>query len=97
MEDTHVWVMDADGKNRRELTGAIDNRQGERGLVERRRSVLFTVQERRRSASVPTRRSQVARPVAVVSDRGSVGFLVGARRADCIRVHDARGIWRSCI
>ncbi len=29
MEDTHIWLIDADGKNRRELAGAIDNRQGE--------------------------------------------------------------------
>ena len=27
MEDTHVWVMNADGSNRREIGGAIDNRQ----------------------------------------------------------------------
>ena len=28
MEDTHVWVMNADGANRREVGAAIDNRQG---------------------------------------------------------------------
>jgi dipeptidyl aminopeptidase/acylaminoacyl peptidase len=27
MEDTHVWVMDANGSNRREVGSAIDNRQ----------------------------------------------------------------------
>jgi len=27
MEDTHVWIMNADGSNRRELGAAIDNRQ----------------------------------------------------------------------
>ena len=27
MEDTHVWLIDADGRNRRELGAAIDNRQ----------------------------------------------------------------------
>src|SRR5262245_57813426 len=27
MEDTHVWIMNADGSNRRELGKAIDNRQ----------------------------------------------------------------------
>src|SRR5438552_18089710 len=31
MEDTHVWLIDADGRNRRELGAAIDNRQGEPG------------------------------------------------------------------
>ena len=35
MEDTHVWVMNADGTNRREV-GTIDNRQG-RARVDRRR------------------------------------------------------------
>ena len=29
MEDTHVWVMNADGSNRLELGAGIDNRQGE--------------------------------------------------------------------
>src|SRR5262245_38245515 len=28
MEDTHVWTMDADGGNRKEAGGGIDNRQG---------------------------------------------------------------------
>ena len=28
MEDTHVWMMNADGSNRREMGAAIDNRQG---------------------------------------------------------------------
>ena len=27
MEDTHAWVMDADGSNRREIGASIDNRQ----------------------------------------------------------------------
>jgi dipeptidyl aminopeptidase/acylaminoacyl peptidase len=45
MEDTHVWIIDADGKNRRELA-TLDNRQGEARMVDRRRWVYFTVQER---------------------------------------------------
>ncbi|HEX7960323.1 MAG TPA: hypothetical protein VF493_10420, partial [Terriglobales bacterium] len=28
MEDTHIWIMNADGSDRRELGGVIDNRQG---------------------------------------------------------------------
>jgi Tol biopolymer transport system component len=43
MEDTHVWLIDANGKNRREL-GSIDNRQGEPGWSSDGRSVYFTVQ-----------------------------------------------------
>jgi dipeptidyl aminopeptidase/acylaminoacyl peptidase len=46
MEDTHVWLIDADGKNRRELTASIDNRQGEPGWSSDGRWVYFTVQER---------------------------------------------------
>ena len=72
MEDTHVWVMDADGKSRRELTGVIDNRQGEPGWTDDGSAVLFTVQER---GNVRLYRMPVSggAPVAVVNDRGSVG------------------------
>src|ERR1700676_686528 len=72
MEDTHVWVMGADGNNRRELTGAIDNRQGEPGWTDDGRAVLFTVQERGNGKLYRISVSGGA-PVAVVSDRGSVG------------------------
>jgi len=72
MEDTHVWVMDAGGGNRRELTGAIDNRQGEPGWTDDGSAVLFTVQER---GNVRLYRMPVSggAPVAVVNDPGSVG------------------------
>jgi dipeptidyl aminopeptidase/acylaminoacyl peptidase len=46
MEDTHVWLIDADGKNRRELGGAIDNRQHEAGWAPDGKSALVLVQER---------------------------------------------------
>ena len=46
MEDTHVWLVDANGSNRRELGRAVDNRQGEPGWSPDGRSLLFTVQER---------------------------------------------------
>jgi dipeptidyl aminopeptidase/acylaminoacyl peptidase len=45
MEDTHVWVMNADGSNRRELA-TIDNRQGVPVWAPDGKSVYFTVQER---------------------------------------------------
>jgi dipeptidyl aminopeptidase/acylaminoacyl peptidase len=45
MEDTHVWVMDASGANRREI-GRLDNRQGAPGWAPDGRAVLATVQER---------------------------------------------------
>jgi dipeptidyl aminopeptidase/acylaminoacyl peptidase len=72
MEDTHVWVMSADGKNRHELTGGIDNRQGEPGWVDDGSAVMFGVLER---GNVRLYRMPVSggAPVAVVNDRGSVG------------------------
>jgi len=46
MEDTHVWLMDADGSNRRELGAGIDNRQGAPIWAPDGSAVYFTVQER---------------------------------------------------
>src|SRR5262249_14481448 len=45
MEDTHVWVMNADGSNRHELA-TIDNRQGAPVWAPDGKSLYFTVQER---------------------------------------------------
>lgn len=71
MEDTHVWLIDADGKNRRELGGSIDNRQGEPAWSSDGKSILFTVQER---GNVHLYRAPISgqKPIAVVSDPGSV-------------------------
>jgi dipeptidyl aminopeptidase/acylaminoacyl peptidase len=46
MEDTHVWVMKADGTGRREIGAAIDNRQGPPRWSADGAWVYFTVQER---------------------------------------------------
>src|SRR5271154_2963240 len=46
MEDTHAWVMDADGSHRRELDTGIDNRQGAPKWSADGKSLYFTVQER---------------------------------------------------
>jgi len=46
MEDTHIWVMNADGSNRREIGGVIDNRQGAPEWAPDGSAVYFTVQER---------------------------------------------------
>jgi dipeptidyl aminopeptidase/acylaminoacyl peptidase len=45
MEDTHVWVMNADGSNRHELA-TIDNRQSAPVWSPDGKAVYFTVQER---------------------------------------------------
>jgi Tol biopolymer transport system component len=46
MEDTHVWVMDADGRHRQEVGAAIDNRQGHPQWSPDGGAVYCTVQER---------------------------------------------------
>jgi dipeptidyl aminopeptidase/acylaminoacyl peptidase len=46
MEDTHVWVMNADGSNRIEIGAGIDNRQGDPQWSPEGTSVYFSVQER---------------------------------------------------
>jgi dipeptidyl aminopeptidase/acylaminoacyl peptidase len=46
MEDTHVWVMNADGSNRREVGLVVDNRQGAPVWSADSATVYFTVQER---------------------------------------------------
>ena len=71
MEDTHVWLIQADGTNPRDV-GRIDNRQGEPGWSPDGRWVYFTVQER---GSVYLYRVSAAGGAeeAVIRDRGTVG------------------------
>jgi len=72
MEDTHVWLMNADGSNRREITAMIDNRQGAPSWSADGSSIYFTVLER---GNVRLYRMLIAgsQPEVVVNDRGSVG------------------------
>ena len=72
MEDTHVWVMQADGTNRLELGAAVDNRQGAPRWSSDGRHVYFALQERGevRLARLPATGGAVE---LVVKDRGSVG------------------------
>jgi dipeptidyl aminopeptidase/acylaminoacyl peptidase len=46
MEDTHVWLMNADGGNRREIGNVIDNRQGTPQWAPDGSAIYFTVAER---------------------------------------------------
>jgi len=46
MEDTHAWVMNADGSNRREIGAAVNNRQGAPHWSADSSALYFTVQER---------------------------------------------------
>jgi dipeptidyl aminopeptidase/acylaminoacyl peptidase len=72
MEDTHVWLINADGSNPREISSMIDNRQGAPAWSPDGSAVYFTVQER---GNVRLYRLPVAggQPEVVINDRGSVG------------------------
>ncbi len=76
MEDTHAWLMNADGSDRREIGAAIDNRQGHPQWSPDGSAVYFTVQERGSVHLVRLPISASGRagpPQTVVSDLGSVG------------------------
>lgn len=71
MEDTHVWVMNADGSNRREIGAAIDNRQGAPHWSADSSALYFTVQERGNNVLMRLPVSGGA-PQYVVRERGGV-------------------------
>ena len=72
MEDTHVWVMDRDGGNRRDIGAIIDNRQSDPEWSPDGTAVYFTVQDHGsvRLYRVPMH-GQAALPV--IADQGTVG------------------------
>src|SRR5207245_4456024 len=76
MEDTHLWVMNADGGRRREIGGAIDNRQGPPQWSADGGSVYSSVQERgdthlyRLVCGIAL---ETCKPELVVGDRGTLG------------------------
>src|SRR5262249_46958857 len=72
MEDTHIWVMDSGGGNRREVSGMIDNRQGAPNWAADGRSIYFTVQERG-NVSLYRLPATGGQPAAMIRDRGTVG------------------------
>jgi dipeptidyl aminopeptidase/acylaminoacyl peptidase len=72
MEDTHVWMMKADGSDRREIGAVVDNRQGAPKWAPDGSAVYFTVQERGSNHLVRLPISGGA-PEYVVKDIGSVG------------------------
>ena len=77
MEDTHVWVMNADGSDRREIGAAIDDRQGSPHWSADGGAVYFTVQAR---GSVHLVRLPLSGrdPERILHDDGGVGsFSVG--------------------
>lgn len=72
MEDRHVWVMNADGSNRREIGSVVDNRQYSAAWAPEGNAVYFTAQERGSNHLV---RLPIAggQPEYVVRDLGGVG------------------------
>jgi len=78
MEDTHVWVMNADGSDRREIGSVIDNRQGSPHWGPDGNSVYFTVQERG-SNYLMRMTISVGKPEYVVKEPGFVGSFAIAK------------------
>jgi dipeptidyl aminopeptidase/acylaminoacyl peptidase len=78
MEDTHVWVMDKDGGNRREIGAVIDNRQGSAVWSSDGSAIDVTVQERGnvRLYRVPAGGGP---PAAIVSEVGRVASFAYSR------------------
>jgi dipeptidyl aminopeptidase/acylaminoacyl peptidase len=78
MEDTHVWIMNADGSGRTEIGKAVDNRQGEPEWSPDGQNLYFTVQERGNVClySLPAN-GGAAHPV--ITDRGQVGSWSAAK------------------
>jgi dipeptidyl aminopeptidase/acylaminoacyl peptidase len=71
MEDTHVWLMAADGTARREI-GTVDNRQGAPQWSHDGQHVYFTMQDRGHVRLLRVPRAG-GTPERLVADRGSVG------------------------
>jgi len=72
MEDTHVWMMNADGSDRREIGAVLDNRQGAPRWAPDGSAVYFTLQERGSNHLVRLPISG-GKPEYVVKDAGGVG------------------------
>jgi dipeptidyl aminopeptidase/acylaminoacyl peptidase len=70
MEDTHVWVMAADGSGRREV-GTIDNRQGAPEWSRDGQHLYFTMQDRGHVRLMRVAQAG-GQPQPVVAERGSV-------------------------
>ncbi len=72
MEDTHVWLVNADGSNRRELTGSVDNRQFDAGWSPDGKWIYYIVEHRGSNflARIPALGGGVQ---TIMADSGGVG------------------------
>ena len=78
MEDTHVWVMNADGSNKIEIGAGIDNRQGTPQWSADGKYVYFSVQDH---GSTTLMRTDLKTPDTVIAEPGSLGaWSVGATK-----------------
>ena len=72
MEDTHIWLIDADGRNRRELTGSVDDRQYDANWSPDGKWIYFLMA--RRGNTILTRiPASGGKAETIVTDPGSVG------------------------
>ncbi|MBL8176693.1 MAG: S9 family peptidase [Bryobacterales bacterium] len=78
MEDTHVWTVNADGSNRREIGRVVDNRQLSPAWSPEGTHIYFTAVERGNTRLIRLPASGGV-PDAVVKDRGTVGSFSVAR------------------
>ena len=77
MEDTHVWMINADGTNRREV-GTVDNRQGAPAWSPDGQYLFFTVQEHG-NRSLYRVGAQSGKPEVVLQERGLIrSFALGS-------------------
>jgi dipeptidyl aminopeptidase/acylaminoacyl peptidase len=83
MEDTHVWVMNADGTGRREIGAVVDNRQGNHSFSPDGAFVYFTALDR---GHVRLHRVALASGKAetVISEPGSVGGYAVAKNGSVV-------------
>jgi dipeptidyl aminopeptidase/acylaminoacyl peptidase len=72
MENTHVWVMHADGSSRHEVRDSVDNRQGAPRWSADGHAIYFSVQERGETHLYRISASG-GRAERVLSESGSVG------------------------
>ena len=95
MEDTHVWVINADGTGAREVAGGVDNRQGAPEWTADGRALLFTVQER---GNVRLYRAPVSggKPEASGDRTRNGRRVLDGEGRDRVRATRARPTLRSC-